>query len=74
MKDGLNVCKDGTKMYFRSNKLHRNDGPALIYKSGREVHYLEGKKMKKKEFILQLNKIQKDFEKVTNLLSEEPTS
>jgi len=40
MKNGLIVDEDGTEKYYKDNKLHREDGPAVIYKNGTEEWWL----------------------------------
>ncbi len=42
MKDGLHIDADGMQRWFKEGKLHREDGPAIIYPDGRQWWYKEG--------------------------------
>jgi len=39
MKPKLKIHKDGTKSWTLNGKLHREDGPAIIYKKGTKCLY-----------------------------------
>lgn len=41
MKDGLNISDDGTKLWYKDNHLHREDGPA-IDNSNINMWYING--------------------------------
>jgi len=43
MNDGLNIDKDGNKLWYLNNKLHRTDGPAIEYSDGTKYWYLNDK-------------------------------
>lgn len=34
---------DGTEYWFQNGKVHREDGPAIIWADGAEVWYMNGK-------------------------------
>jgi hypothetical protein len=36
-------CDNGDKVWYKYGKLHREDGPAVIYSNGRKEYYLNGK-------------------------------
>jgi hypothetical protein len=38
-------CRDGTKFWYRYDKVHREDGPAIIRADGTEFWYLNGEKL-----------------------------
>ena len=44
MKNGLIVNKYGIKLYYKDDKLHREDGPAVIYSNGNFSYWIDGKK------------------------------
>jgi hypothetical protein len=41
------ICRaehsNGCKAWYKNNKLHREDGPAVIFKSGTKEYWLNGK-------------------------------
>jgi hypothetical protein len=45
MRNGLNIRKDGTKIWYVNDQLHREDGPAMEWSSGAKEWYLHGKKI-----------------------------
>ena len=44
MKNGLIVTEKGTKVYYKDDMVHNEDGPAAIFKSGTIGYYIEGKR------------------------------
>ena len=42
-KNGLHVDTDGTKCWYKDGLIHREDGPAIIYKDGAQYWYKNGK-------------------------------
>jgi len=42
--DGSIIYSDGTKVWYKDGKKHREDGPAIIYPDGTKVWYKDGKK------------------------------
>lgn len=42
MRNGLIIGSVGTKCWYKDDKLHRDDGPALKYTSGLEYWYQNG--------------------------------
>jgi hypothetical protein len=42
MKDGMVVAKDGTKRWYSDGRLHRENGPAVMYIDGTNVWYYHG--------------------------------
>lgn len=48
--DGEYRTRRGTKLWFKDEVLHREDGPALITKDGIENWYLNGKRLTKSEW------------------------
>ena len=42
--------KNGYKVYYINNKLHRLDGAAVIYLDGCEEYWINGKSLTKEEF------------------------
>ena len=42
-RNGLHIDTDGTKRWYKEDKLHRDDGPALIWADGSNFWYKEGK-------------------------------
>jgi hypothetical protein len=43
MKNGLYVERD-MQIYYKNNKFHREDGPAVIFNNGRQEWWIEGKR------------------------------
>jgi hypothetical protein len=43
MKNGLYIDNDGTKVWYKNGKLHREDGPAIEWAHGTKEWYLNGK-------------------------------
>lgn len=43
IKDGLMLNARGTKIWYKNNKLHREDGPAIEYSYGDKMWYFKGK-------------------------------
>jgi hypothetical protein len=43
MRNGLSINRNGTKLYYLNNKLHREDGPAVTYPDGAKEWYIEGR-------------------------------
>jgi hypothetical protein len=43
MKNGLIIKCDGIKKYYKDDKLHREDGPAVEYVNGTKDWYIDGK-------------------------------
>ena len=44
------ITKNGYKAYFIENKIHRLNGPAIIYSNGEEFYYINNKNLTKEEF------------------------
>lgn len=44
MKNGLIIETDGTKRWYKDDKLHRADGPAAEFADGVKCWYLDGKR------------------------------
>ena len=44
------IGTDGYKEYWIENKLHRLDGPAIMYLNDREYYYINGNLLTKEEF------------------------
>jgi hypothetical protein len=44
MEPTLKKYSDGTKVWWLNGKLHREDGPAVIWPDGTEYWYLNGKR------------------------------
>jgi hypothetical protein len=44
MNNGKIVGEDGVTCWYLNDELHREDGPAIIYRDGDETWYLYGKK------------------------------
>ena len=42
IKDGLEIDGSGTKWWYKDYKLHRDDGPAVIYSDGAKSWYKDG--------------------------------
>ena len=45
------VNRYGTKMWRLNGSLHREDGPAIVFKNGSEYWYLNGKNLTPEEFL-----------------------
>jgi hypothetical protein len=45
MQNGLVVAKDGTKLWYKDDKLHREDGPAIEWLAGDMDWCLDGKSL-----------------------------
>jgi len=43
MKNGLIIDKNGTKCWFLNDKLHRENGPAVVTSGGVKLWYINGK-------------------------------
>ena len=43
MKQGLEIGRDGTKRWYKDDKLHREGGPAVEYTDGTKEWLLNGK-------------------------------
>lgn len=43
MKNGLTITIMGDSMWFKDDKLHREDGPAYVSITGRRSWYINGK-------------------------------
>ena len=43
MKNGLHIDEAGTQRWYLDDKLHRQDGPAVVYSDGSEYWYLDDK-------------------------------
>ena len=43
MKNGIVINKYGTKFHYKDDKLHREDGPAVIQSTGTVEYWFEGK-------------------------------
>ena len=43
MKKGLHIDNAGTKRWYLHSKLHRQDGPAVVWADGTEYWYIHGK-------------------------------
>ena len=46
----------GKQQWYRNNKLHREDGPAIIYSDGEKKWYLEGKDYREEDYHAKLRK------------------
>ena len=44
------IHKNGYKVYYLNNKLHRLDGPARIYPYGEEEYHINDEELTKEEF------------------------
>ena len=44
-------CSDGTKKWYKDDKLHRDDGPAIEYANGYKEYWLNGDPVKEKDVI-----------------------
>jgi hypothetical protein len=42
MKNGLIIDIDGNKIYYKNNKVHREDGPAIEFFDGEKHWYING--------------------------------
>lgn len=42
LHDRVSIDSNGDKVWWRNNKFHRIDGPAIIYSSGEQEWYLNG--------------------------------
>lgn len=49
-KNGKEVNENGTIRYYKDGKLHREDGPAVIWTNGDKWYYLNGKQMTKEQY------------------------
>ena len=45
MKNGLIIDSLGTKRWYKDDKLHRDDGPAIEWPNGSKEWYLNGKQV-----------------------------
>lgn len=43
MKNGLIIRSDESKLWYKDDRLHKIDGPAIIYKDGGKCWYYYGK-------------------------------
>ena len=43
MKNGIITNEFGTKLHYKDDKLHREDGPAVVYWNGTVEYWVEGK-------------------------------
>ena len=43
MKNGLIIGRHGSKLWYKDDKLHNENGPAIIYDDGKSQWYLNGK-------------------------------
>lgn len=43
MKNGLYIDSNGCQNWFKNGKLHRIDGPVVIYATGNQYWYQNGK-------------------------------
>lgn len=39
MKDGLHIASNGTQKWYQNGKLHREDGPAIVWADGSKFWY-----------------------------------
>lgn len=49
MKDGKNTNQAGTQ-WLKNGSLHREDGPAVVWRNGNKEWYLEGQRLSEEEF------------------------
>lgn len=66
------VFKDGEKQWWQNGKLHRENGPAVICENGNKQYHLNGEQLTKEKFLQKtqdIKKIDKDFQKITQLIS-----
>jgi hypothetical protein len=42
MRNGLIIKPGGTKRWYKDDKLHREDGPAVLYPNGNKQYYRNG--------------------------------
>ena len=42
MKNGIHTSSDGTQYWYKDDKLHRDDGPAVIYPDGYQAWWKDG--------------------------------
>jgi hypothetical protein len=52
----VRVYGDGTRFWYLNGGLHREDGPAIEWASGRKSWWLNGKPLTEKEFNNRMNK------------------
>jgi hypothetical protein len=66
IKDGLTVCENGDKLWFKNGKLHREDDlPAAEYSNGRKEWWVDGDLIK-----MEINGVMRDRYKVDRMLEE----
>lgn len=67
------ICPDGEIHFYQNGKFHRENGPAIEDPiTGYNEYWMHGQKLTEQEFLQRaqdVEKIQKDFNKVTELLT-----
>ena len=66
LKIECHIHSDGTSTKHWRNeeeKLHREDGPAIVWEDGTHSYYLNGKQYTKKEYWKEIKKIKKRRER-----------
>jgi hypothetical protein len=43
----LIIVNEGNKFYFSNRKLHREDGPAIVFPDGKQEYWINGEKIDK---------------------------
>ena len=57
MEPKLTIDSNGTKFWWLDGELHRNNGPAVEYRDGTKVWYLNGKQLYEKQLLSEQLKI-----------------
>jgi len=56
-RNGKIIDKYGSVCYYKDDKLHREDGPAVEYADGAKAWYLNSIRYSEKDYIVEVRKI-----------------
>jgi len=62
----LQVVEDGTKFWYLNGRLHREDGPAIIWSDGTEEWWVNGEQLNDFQIAKQIMLANKDVEYETS--------
>lgn len=55
MDQGNYLAESGVEVWYKDGKWHREDGPAIIYPSGKKEYYLNMNYIEEKDYLKVLN-------------------
>lgn len=71
------VYPDGRQIWHKNGMRHRETGAAIVCPDSKKEYWMQGNRITEEEFLRRTQnaeKIQKDFDKIKNILTEAPTS